>query len=164
MRGVNRFHRTGRWREASGDAQGVFLPQALTDALDPSRLIIVENKIDLATESAVAELFTDSHHVAISALNGTGINTLRTAIQKTVEQGIRIPAPDSVLVSARHAEALSATKDALQSALDKMETAEFPELIATDLRQALSAMEAIVGKVDNERVLDHVFGSFCIGK
>ena len=38
------------------------------------------------------------------------------------------------------------------------------ELLASDLRGALEALGEISGKVDNERVLDQLFASFCIGK
>ena len=38
------------------------------------------------------------------------------------------------------------------------------ELVASHLREGLGHLEAIVGKVDNERVLDKLFASFCIGK
>ena len=38
------------------------------------------------------------------------------------------------------------------------------ELVASDLRGALDAYAQISGKIDNERVLDQLFASFCIGK
>ncbi len=39
-----------------------------------------------------------------------------------------------------------------------------PELMAEDIRQALSAFDALFGRTDVEQVLDHIFSSFCIGK
>jgi tRNA modification GTPase len=38
------------------------------------------------------------------------------------------------------------------------------ELMASELREALAACGEISGKIDNERMLDHLFASFCIGK
>ena len=38
------------------------------------------------------------------------------------------------------------------------------ELLASDLRGALGALGEISGRVDNERMLDQLFASFCIGK
>ena len=35
---------------------------------------------------------------------------------------------------------------------------------ADRLRAVLAAYGEITGKVDNERMLDHLFASFCIGK
>jgi tRNA modification GTPase len=36
--------------------------------------------------------------------------------------------------------------------------------MASDLRGALDAFGQISGKVDNEKILDQLFASFCIGK
>jgi tRNA modification GTPase len=36
--------------------------------------------------------------------------------------------------------------------------------MASDLRAALGAFGEVAGKVDNERILDQLFASFCIGK
>jgi tRNA modification GTPase len=38
------------------------------------------------------------------------------------------------------------------------------ELLASDLRGTLGAFGDIIGRVDNERMLDHLFSTFCIGK
>jgi tRNA modification GTPase len=38
------------------------------------------------------------------------------------------------------------------------------ELVASELRVALDAFGQVSGKIDNERVLDQLFASFCIGK
>jgi len=37
-------------------------------------------------------------------------------------------------------------------------------LIASDLRAALNALGEITGRIDNERMLDRLFATFCIGK
>ena len=38
------------------------------------------------------------------------------------------------------------------------------ELAAAQARAALDALGEIVGRIDNERMLDKLFASFCIGK
>jgi tRNA modification GTPase len=38
------------------------------------------------------------------------------------------------------------------------------ELVSSDLRSALDALGEILGKIDNERMLDQLFATFCIGK
>ena len=41
---------------------------------------------------------------------------------------------------------------------------DLSELIASDLRAAVESIGKVVGKVDNERMLDSLFKQFCIGK
>ena len=38
------------------------------------------------------------------------------------------------------------------------------ELTAEELRQAVRALESLVGRVDVENLLDEIFSSFCVGK
>ena len=38
------------------------------------------------------------------------------------------------------------------------------EIIAFELREALNAVDALLGKTSPEDILDHVFNSFCVGK
>jgi tRNA modification GTPase len=42
--------------------------------------------------------------------------------------------------------------------------AERAELAAEDMRTAIRALDALVGRVDVENLLDEIFSSFCIGK
>ena len=45
-----------------------------------------------------------------------------------------------------------------------MKIGELSELIVADLRDALEAIGGVIGKVDNEQMLDRLFKQFCIGK
>ncbi|MDA8740308.1 tRNA uridine-5-carboxymethylaminomethyl(34) synthesis GTPase MnmE, partial [Rhodobacteraceae bacterium] len=38
------------------------------------------------------------------------------------------------------------------------------ELVAEELRSAISALDSLIGQVDVEMVLDEIFSSFCLGK
>jgi len=38
------------------------------------------------------------------------------------------------------------------------------EIAAAELRQAIRALEVLVGRVDVENLLDEIFSSFCLGK
>ena len=67
-------------------------------------------------------------------------------------------------MNARHAHALLEAQTALKEGLEKLLGEQQIELVASDLRTALAAFEEITGKVDNERMLDHLFATFCIGK
>ena len=127
-------------------------------------VIVVENKSDLPNSHEMGEFLPSVTHVRISALNGNGADALREEIVKALNFSYKIPGQDAVLVSARHAEALRNMSDSIESALGVLRTGEPPELAASELRDALASLEAIVGKIDNERVLDVIFSTFCIGK
>lgn len=68
------------------------------------------------------------------------------------------------LVHERHAEALQLAHHALQHASTLLEQKNSDDCLAADLKEALHSLEAIVGRVDYEQVLDKVFSKFCIGK
>ena len=68
------------------------------------------------------------------------------------------------LVHERHAEALQSAHRSLQHASMLLEQRNSDDCLAADLKEALRALEAIVGRVDYERVLDKVFSKFCVGK
>jgi tRNA modification GTPase len=140
------------------------LPDAIQNVLEDTTSVIVHNKADLPTHAEFLAWPAARNAVAVSALNQSGLNDLRNTLTQRVEDGIRIPDNDAILVSARHADALSHARQALLSARDKLQQDIPPELVAADLRDALHHLEDILGKVDNERMLDHLFGAFCIGK
>ena len=82
---------------------------------------------------------------------------LAEALQETVGD-------ERIAINARHAHYLAEARDCLGGALEKISTDAPSELLASDLRGALGALGEISGKVDNERMLDQLFASFCIGK
>jgi tRNA modification GTPase len=65
----------------------------------------------------------------------------------------------------RHFELLGRAVAAVEQAILKVEKDElFPDLLATDLREALSALGEITGEVNSDQVLQLIFSEFCIGK
>ncbi|MXQ08248.1 tRNA uridine-5-carboxymethylaminomethyl(34) synthesis GTPase MnmE [Alphaproteobacteria bacterium GH1-50] len=65
----------------------------------------------------------------------------------------------------RHRIAMQRAIEALGIAEDRLDSApELAELIAEELRDAVRALDSLVGRVDVEHVLDDIFSSFCIGK
>jgi tRNA modification GTPase len=69
-----------------------------------------------------------------------------------------------IAINARHAQALTGANEALSAARAKLAANTAGELVASDLRGALAAFGEISGKIDNEKILDRLFASFCIGK
>ena len=72
---------------------------------------------------------------------------------------------DLIAVNARHANALRQAVESLQAAATRLGSGfQADEFLASDLRYALSCYGEISGTVENERVLDRIFETFCIGK
>ena len=140
------------------------LPKVLTDRLTAGRALIVVNKSDLSRPMAKWPLPPGLKVLNVSALTGAGIDDLRAEIIGLVDNFQPIDKESFVAINARHADALARAKTGLRDAISKLTSGGDIELIASDLRGTLASYGEIVGKIDNERMLDHLFATFCIGK
>jgi len=139
-------------------------PPEISDRLSASNAIVVLNKADLGVRPEAARELTGREVVHVSALTGTGLETLIDAIVRHAERYAQNQGDEIIAINARHAEALGRAQTCLAEALAKIEAAGPIELLASDLRGALDAYGEIGGKIDNERMLDRLFSTFCIGK
>lgn len=139
------------------------LPPTLAKRMTPANTLAVFNKIDLpsAIPNASPQTFPTVH---ISALLGTGFEELLAAVAKLAESFHVEIGNDLIAINARHAHALEQAKFSLLTARQKLTANEPSEFLASDLRVALDAFGQISGKIDNEKILDRLFASFCIGK
>lgn len=140
------------------------LPNSLLGRMTPTNTIIIENKTDLPAAHSHADFLPDLEHVSTSLLGHRGLAELREVWQHSINSSLSQPQKDGVVVNARHAASLGEAVDALQLALSKLNDGELSELIAADLRDAVDHIGQVVGRVDNERMLDSLFKQFCIGK
>ncbi len=114
--------------------------------------IIVVGKSDLG----------DSTVFGVSGKTGYGIDALLSRI--AVEIGDRVSGSSSI-IRLRHLEAVEYADENIKSALEKITLgSEFGELVAADVRFAISALDSLIGRVDVEQVLGEIFAGFCIGK
>lgn len=133
--------------------------------LPRSKTILVFNKCDLVHKELVRSYFKDwASVVQVSAQTGQGLDRLREEIIALGDRFQIDVGEDQVAINARHAAALQDVVHALEAARAKLEHGAPTELIASDLRDALRGFEQISGRIDNERMLDQLFASFCIGK
>ncbi|MDR0353022.1 MAG: tRNA uridine-5-carboxymethylaminomethyl(34) synthesis GTPase MnmE [Opitutaceae bacterium] len=100
----------------------------------------------------------------LSALTGEGIPALTEAIIARAEAFRLDQGGDLIAINARHADALARARNSLADAVANLDAAGPEELLSSDLRAALDALGEIAGRIDNERMLDHLFATFCIGK
>jgi len=137
----------------------------LYDLLENEKTLIVLNKSDLDTKLPVRSLpFGGREVVRVSALTGAGLESLIGAVVARAERFSSQVGGEVVAINARHADALARAQTSLASATAKLLHGDAAELLASDLRDVLAAYGEIAGKVDNERMLDHLFATFCIGK
>lgn len=104
--------------------------------------------------------------ITISALTGSGLSELTEEIQlalRNSHQPIDSDAP--LLTRERHVRAVRTARDELAAFEQARSSGSVPATIAAvHLRAATHALEALIGVVDVEDVLDRVFSSFCVGK
>ena len=148
--------------------------QQLRQRLDPTRLIVLLNKVDLLTPAELdqllnqlpqlLELSADIPVLPLAARTGSGLPELRKAL--VTRLALPELSPSSLVVSnARHHALLK--QAATQLALVRQGLAEdLPtDLLAPDLRLAISALgEVTGGEITSDAVLHHIFAHFCIGK
>ncbi len=128
-------------------------------------VLAVVNKSDLSTlsEQTTREICGANAVLAVSARTGAGLCELRDALKNAVLD--RSPGGASALIaSERHRSALKESDAALERALTALGADEPPEIVAFEIRYALSALNEIIGVTTSEDVLERIFSRFCIGK
>jgi tRNA modification GTPase len=142
-------------------ARELKLPDGLDREMTARNTIIILNKSDLHNnESPSLEIPV----LQVSALTGAGIDELKQAIIRQIDGFGENVGSEFVAINARHAHALTSATAAFASALDNLAVKGPVELLSSDLRAALAAFGDIAGRIDNERMLDALFETFCIGK
>ena len=99
--------------------------------------------------------------LAISGLTGQGIEKMVEIIGERLGQ---MTAGASLIVHARHETAVRKAISYLTCAVAGLSDGAASEICADDVRLAMRAIESLIGKVDTEELLGHIFGRFCIGK
>ena len=141
------------------------LPERISRCITELNTLVVLNKADLLGRGGpVAEALPGFPSVTVSALRGEGLGALVARLEKLADSLQQTVGEERIAINVRHAHFLSEARACLAAALEKVSSKGPPELLASDLRGALAAFGEISGKVDNERMLDQLFASFCIGK
>lgn len=139
-------------------------PVELRPLLTGPRTLLVANKSDLPANGTAPADYGAFESVRVSALTGSGMDDLQAAIVRRAEALSVAFGSEIIAINARHADALTRAQVGLDAATALLQSEQASELVASELRSALAALGEIGGKIDNERVLDHLFATFCIGK
>lgn len=99
---------------------------------------------------------------SVSGKTGAGVDALLAQISQRLEGKVSAA---GLFARQRHRIALATALAALAKAQAALPRASHqPELIATEIRVALTALEGILGHIGVEDLLGEIFSSFCIGK
>lgn len=98
----------------------------------------------------------------ISGVTGEGVSELLDKIYQTLEQR---SSHAGLATHQRHRIAMQSTLTALDLVLPLVDLGpEHYDIAAEELRTAVRSLEALVGRIDVENLLDEIFSSFCLGK
>ena len=122
----------------------------------PEKVILfVINKVDLQTY--------ETDDLQISAKEGTQLEQLKSTLVESVKGDFNL-AEETIVSNARHYDALVRTAEALDKALQGLETGITGDFIAMDIRQAMYELGTITGDISTDDLLGNIFANFCIGK
>lgn len=165
--------------EKTAEADGVIVLLDGSVALSPEDELIMEkhagrkilvavNKSDLPQkldDGVLRTLVPGADPLRISAKYGDGMADLKEAIRRMASLDDRGDiADDGIVTNRRHRDVLERTRASLKRGKEAFLEGRPPELLALDLREALSALGEITGETATEEVLDIIFSRFCIGK
>ena len=97
----------------------------------------------------------------ISAKQGTGLDHLRQMLANWAGQDRN---NEILVTNARHADALRRSAEALRRSISALDNNLSAELLAEDLRAAISHISEITGEITTDEILGEIFGRFCVGK
>jgi tRNA modification GTPase len=119
--------------------------------------LLVRTKADLAA--------ADGAELATSVVSGAGLAELRRVMaERLFGAGQGYGDLEPMLTRERHRRGLGVARDELKAASGLVMEGGEPVLAAHHVRQAVLALDEVIGVVDVEDVLERVFGRFCIGK
>ena len=128
------------------------------------KMAVVRNKADLGVPKPITGLPAGTPVVEVSARNGDNIGSVENLLCEL--SGAENATADKVMITnARHYEALSKAAMAVRRVEEGIGDGLPGDLLAEDLRDAVSHINDIVGKgITTGDVLENIFANFCVGK
>ena len=133
-----------------------------------TRLVILLNKTD-QTDSAdmilsqITSLSSGEKILPIAAKTGYNIHNLVDELVSTVNLNA-LHSGDVIVSNARHYEALSHARLAIERVITGLDSNISGEFISQDIRECLHYLGEITGQITTDEVLGNIFKNFCIGK
>lgn len=133
----------------------------------PKKVPIIEivNKVDLLTKTKLESIQrTHSKRLFLSAKTGFNIKLLKQQIKTSLE--ISSSLSDNITITtSRQQRALKHCFDKLNTTTELLSSSRIAyELVSIELREALDAIDTILGKTTPDDILNNIFNQFCVGK
>jgi tRNA modification GTPase len=116
----------------------------------------IANKMDVLG----AKAFGDD--IQIAASKGS-VEALLAKLEQHSSQLLDL-GKDVTITHLRHVEVLQRVSQDIERVLDSLDAGLTGDLLAFDLRSAMTELGKITGVIDSEEILGTIFGKFCIGK
>lgn len=124
--------------------------------------ITVQNKLDLVACSDITQIENNRVKIYLSAKLKVGIDKLLLNIRIISESNIE--RLKDVLINQRQYLLLKEIVNCLEKAKESSNNNKGNEITSFELRNAITKIGEITGKVWNEDILHNIFSKFCIGK
>ena len=99
---------------------------------------------------------------SISGVTGFGVADLLSELESLLESQVALVGS---AIKDRHRAGMIRAIAGIERGLDEFSHGEDrADLAAEELREAINAIDSLVGRVDVEHILDEIFANFCIGK
>ena len=125
--------------------------------------LFIKNKIDRDPQvKAGIKKESEKTEILLSVKTGAGLDLLKKELLNF--SGVETGAEGIFTARQRHIEALEKTHDFLQETEPYLDSSEYFDLAAENLRQALHSLGEITGEFTTEDLLGEIFSGFCVGK
>ena len=131
-------------------------------------LIALLNKSDLSAAVSPEQISVltgkNTVIIPISALEGTGIDRLKTAIKEMFYHGDVSFNDELIITNARHLQCLEHAMDSLVRLEEGLNAGVPEDICCIDLTDAITFLGDITGESMRDDLIDEIFGKFCMGK
>ena len=147
--------------------QKLFILLNKSDVLSAGSPAPVSDVLSAGSPAALAkdiEAKTGFKTLAISALNPADIKAVKALLSSEMKDRIG-EGGQTLVTNLRHYKALKEAQEALGRVREGLDAGRTTDLVAQDLRDAISALGEITGMdISEDEILGNIFSHFCIGK
>lgn len=164
------FLDTAGLRETSDLVEGMGIQRAIDRARNADlRVFLTDENESLDLQPVGSDIVVhpkadlrDDKTGAVSGVSGEGVDDLIEAINARLANRV---AGAGIATRERHRHVMVEAVKGIESAEKLISSGvDATDLAAEELRSAIRSLEALIGRVDVENLLDEIFSSFCVGK